>query len=172
MQRRGRATVRRLPPVKGGEGAYPASMALPSAEGRRGDPKVQALPGSSVHPLAPRNGGPAASLWPRQAGRGTAVLLCPPLASGEARGARPCSRKPLREQGPQPASPGQWGAGACWQPAGGHRRRSLVAQGAGRPARMEVLGEWVFSVPGTALKGKECYQVVEGRAPKQQTPSS
>lgn len=38
-----------------------------------------------------------------------------------------------------------------------------MAQGPGKPARMEVLGEWIFSVTGTVLKGRSVTRWSRGR---------
>lgn len=90
----------------GGEGAYSASTALPLAEGGRGDLKAQAPIGSSMHPLAPGNGGPAVLLWPRQIDRETVVLLCLLLVNGVCQGPSPVSGGPSVSC-PQSMSPGQ-----------------------------------------------------------------
>lgn len=146
-------------------------MALPSVEGRRGDLKAQALVGSSVHPLAPRNGGPAASLWPRQTDRQTRMqrCFCVFWQAGGRRGPNPASESPSMSS-PQPVSPGQWAARARYRPAGWSsrrellaRRRLLAAQGLGKPARTEALGEWIFSVPGTTLQGRSVSRWSRGR---------
>lgn len=131
MQWWGRVTVRCLLPVKGGEGAYCASTALPSAEGRRGDLKAQALAGSSVHPLAPRNGEAATLLWPRQTERQRCFVFSAGKR-GDAGGQTLPQKAPLWAV----PSPCPWGSelpelasgwraepalGSCW-PGGGRLR--------------------------------------------------
>lgn len=90
--------------MEGGEGAYAASTALPSAEGRRGNPKTQALTGSRVHPLAPRDRESAALLWPRQTHRDSSAFV--PYFGKWAPGANAASESPSVSS-PQPVSLGQ-----------------------------------------------------------------
>lgn len=148
--------------MEGGEGAYAASTALPSVEGRRGNPKAQALTGAHVHPLAPGDRGSAALLWPRDTE--TAVLLCLILASGHQ---GPTSlRRPLCAQPPAHVPGAESGrslpaASLLAQPPG--MGGPGAAQGPVKPARVEVLGEWGFSELGTALKGRSVTRWSRGR---------
>lgn len=56
-------------------------------------------------------------------------------------------------------------ARSCWPSCQGllARRRWLVAQGPGRPAGTETPDEWIFSVPGTTLKGRSVTRWSRGR---------
>lgn len=108
----GHATVRRLLTMEGGEGAYAASTALPSAEGRRGNPKAQALTGSRVHPLPPGDRDQLPCSGPNRDTE-TAVLLCLILASGHQGPALP-------QKAPLCAAPSPCPWGSEWpEPASG-----------------------------------------------------
>lgn len=89
--------------MEGGEGAYAASTALPSAEGRRGNPKAQALTGSRVHPLPPGDRDQLPCSGPnRHRDSGAFVSYFGKWAPG----ASPASESPS-VCSPQPTSPGQ-----------------------------------------------------------------
>lgn len=154
---------RRVLLMEGGEGAYAASTALPSVEGRRGNPKTQALTGSHVHPLALGDRESAALLWPRQ--RHRQQCFCALFWQVGAKGQH-CLRKPVCEQ-PPARVPGAVSGRSL--PAAGMLAQLPgiggpgAAQGPVKPARVEMLREWGFSELGTMLKGRSVTRWSRGR---------
>lgn len=107
--------------------------------------------------------GSAALLWPKQTQRQR--CFCVLFWQVGTRG-QPCLRKPLYVQPPAHVPGAVSGqslpaAGLLAQPPG--MGGPGAAQGPVKPARVEVLGEWGFSEPGTTLKGRSVTRWSRGR---------
>lgn len=163
MQQWGCATVRRRR-----RGSWFCQCSLSLRGGQERGPEGTAACRVWHAPSSAWGQGPALLLWSRQIDRQRCFcVFC--WWVGGCRGPSPVSESPSVSS-PQSVSPGQWAARPHWQPSGwpSHcellaRRRSLVAHRPGKPARMEVLGEWIFSVTRTALKGRSVTRWSRGR---------
>lgn len=138
----------------------PAQLCL--WEGQKGAPKNSGTHRVSCALLAPGQWG--ISCLDRQRHRHSSAFV--PYFGKWAPGANPASESPSVSS-PQPVSLGQWVAGACQQPGALAQPPGMgelgAAQGPVKPAAWMGLF-WA----GDSAKRKECYQVVEGQAPKQQ----